>query len=288
MGFRQVEQFFDAGAEADAEQLTAPEGDQRVRQLVATAVGIGPRVHEAEHPVAAVGRNDDHDREGDEQADDEHGEQARLEAAQEEDAHGDGDDHHEGAEVRLLEQQAADHRHGPEHGQEGLLQVMHDIDLAHRVVGRVEHGEQLHQFGRLQVGKAERYPAAGTIDVAADAGNEDQRQQHDAGHEQVRRVALPELERHLEGDGSGDQADAQENTLADQVVGRLMTGRTAALGNGDGGRVNEDQAGEQQDQHAPQQGVVDFRHLATGSVEGADHHGCNPCTASMKAWARWA
>ena len=42
MRFRQIEQFFDAGAEADAEQFAAPEGDQRVRQLVAAAEGIGP------------------------------------------------------------------------------------------------------------------------------------------------------------------------------------------------------------------------------------------------------
>jgi hypothetical protein len=77
------------------------------------------------------------------------------------------------------------------------------LHLAHRVVGGVEHGKQLHQFRRLQVGDAERQPAAGAIDVAADTGNQHQREQHDAGHEQPRRVALPGDQRHLEGDGSG-------------------------------------------------------------------------------------
>jgi hypothetical protein len=38
----QVEQLLDAGAEADAEPFAAAEGDQRMRQLVALAVGVLP------------------------------------------------------------------------------------------------------------------------------------------------------------------------------------------------------------------------------------------------------
>jgi len=48
MGFRQVEEFLDTAAEADAEQFTTAEGDQRMRQLVAAAEGIGPRIHETD------------------------------------------------------------------------------------------------------------------------------------------------------------------------------------------------------------------------------------------------
>ena len=52
--------------------------------------------------------------------------------------------------------------------------------LAHRVVGRVEHGEQLHELRWLQSDRAEREPAARAVDFATDAGNEHQEEQHDA------------------------------------------------------------------------------------------------------------
>jgi hypothetical protein len=60
--------------------------------------------------------------------------------------------------------------------------------------------------------------------------------------------------------------------LAHEVVGRLMAGRTPGLGDRDGRRIDHDHAGEQQDQHAPQQGVVDLGQLAARRIEGADHH----------------
>jgi len=37
-----------------------------------------------------------------------------------------------------------------EHGQEPLLQVVHERGLAHRVVGRVEHDQQLHDLRGLE------------------------------------------------------------------------------------------------------------------------------------------
>jgi hypothetical protein len=38
MRLGQVEQLFDAGAEADAEQLATTKGDQRMRKLIAAAI----------------------------------------------------------------------------------------------------------------------------------------------------------------------------------------------------------------------------------------------------------
>lgn len=68
-----------------------------------------------------------------------------------------------------LEQQDADRDHCPSHRQKCFLQVVHMRHLAHRVVG-VEHGEQFHQFGGLQVGDTHRQPTARAIDVTANAG----------------------------------------------------------------------------------------------------------------------
>ena len=66
--------------------------------------------------------NDDQDgKRRDQQHDDQDGKQARPHAAEEQDADGDRDDHDEGAEVRLFEQQHADRDHGAGHRQEGLF-----------------------------------------------------------------------------------------------------------------------------------------------------------------------
>ena len=51
-------QLLDARAQADAEPFAAAEGDQRVRELVALAERIGPRIHEAEDALHAVGRGE--------------------------------------------------------------------------------------------------------------------------------------------------------------------------------------------------------------------------------------
>ena len=44
---------------------------------------------------------------------------------------------------------AADHQHHDEHRQEALAEARHVRGLAHGVVGRVEHDEELHELGRL-------------------------------------------------------------------------------------------------------------------------------------------
>jgi hypothetical protein len=186
MRFRQVEQLFDAGAEADAEQLAAPEGDQRMRQLVAAAVGIGPRVHETEDPVAAVGRDDDQHGEGDQQPTISRTNRRALRPPRKRMPMAIEMMTTKAPKSGSLSSRMPTNDHRAEHRQEGLLEIVHDVDLAHRVVGGVEHGKQLHQLGRLQIGETKRQPAASAIDVLADAGNQHQRQQHDAGHEQVR------------------------------------------------------------------------------------------------------
>ena len=104
----QIEQFLDARAQADAEPFAAAECDQRVRQLVALAVRIGPRIHEAEDALHAVGRGHDEHHEADHQQHDQAGEQLPVHAAEKQNAHRDRGDHRERAEIRLAQQQRAD------------------------------------------------------------------------------------------------------------------------------------------------------------------------------------
>jgi hypothetical protein len=106
-------QLLDAAAQADAEDLAAADGDQRVRQLVALAqrVLLAPRVEVGEDALAPPVRQRDHQHEGADHHQRDQEEHARVHAAQEQDAHRDHGDHHEGAHVRLGQQQHADDGH---------------------------------------------------------------------------------------------------------------------------------------------------------------------------------
>ncbi len=118
MRLGQVEQLFDARAEADAEPLAAAERDQRVRQLVALAQRIRPRIEKAGEALQSIRRDADHQPQRDRQQEPEADEQAPVEAAEKQDAERDGDDHHAGAEVGLVQQQRADADHHREQRQE--------------------------------------------------------------------------------------------------------------------------------------------------------------------------
>ena len=271
MSFRQVEQFFNAGAQTNTKHLAASESNKRMRKLVAAPEGVRPRVHETEDTVATVRRNNDQHGKRGHQHDDQDGKQARPHPSQEEDADGDRNDHHESTKIRLLEQKDADHHHGARHRQEGLLQIMHVRHLAHRIVGGVQHGEQLHQFGRLQIRHAERQPATRAIDVTSNARNQYQRQQYETGDEEPGRHLLPGRERHLEGEPSGHQPDGQEYAVADEIIGRMVSGKTPSLSNGNRRRIDHHHADQQQNQTAPQEGQIHFGGHPAGSVERGQH-----------------
>ncbi|KFB71290.1 MAG: hypothetical protein AW09_003578 [Candidatus Accumulibacter phosphatis] len=54
MRLGQVEQLLDACAEADAEQLAPPEGNQGMRKLVAATKGVRPGIHETKDAITPV------------------------------------------------------------------------------------------------------------------------------------------------------------------------------------------------------------------------------------------
>ncbi len=183
----------------------------------------------------------------------------------------------------------------PRHGQKAAPEAAHGVELAHRVVGGVEHGEQLHQLGRLQVDRPQRQPALRAIDRPADMRNQHQHQQHDTAQEQPGRQLLPEAHRHLEGNHAGDQADGQEHRVADQEVGRLVAGELAAFGRGDGRRIDHHQSEQQQEQRRPEQQGIEFggrraghRPPYRGEDLGAAAHRASPRrrTASTNTPAR--
>ena len=89
-----------------------------MRELVALAERIGPRVEKRHQPLQPVRRGDQDRRQRDRQQQEQAEKQPPVEPAQEQDAEGDGDDDDEGAEVRLEQQQGADAEHHGEQRQE--------------------------------------------------------------------------------------------------------------------------------------------------------------------------
>ena len=290
MRFRQIEQLFNARPEPDAKQFASAKSNERMRELIASPEGISPGVHEAKNTVPAIGRGNDHHRKSNEQHHDQHRKQSGPHSAQEQNTHGDRDDHHEGPEVRLLEQQHAHHHHRPGHGQEGFFQIVHVRHLAHRVIRRIEHNKKFHHFGRLQAHWPNRKPAASPIHIAPDPGHEDKHKHHAAGHEQPRRHRLPARQGHLEGHSGSNQPDGKKNGMPQQVVRRIVSGHATRFGNRDRRRVDHHHADQEQKEPAPQQSQIDLgwepaRHVQTG------HHqprsSCSSRTAATKTSARW-
>ena len=123
-------------------------------------------------------RQRDHQHEGDHHHRGDQEEHARVDAAQEQDAHGDHRDHHEGAHVRLGQQQHADHRDGHRHRQHGAEEALLHVHLAHHVVGGIEQHRELGQLRRLEADEAQRDPAARAVDALADVRDQHRDQQH--------------------------------------------------------------------------------------------------------------
>ena len=78
--FGQVEELLDRGSQPDAEPLAAAERDQRMRQLVALAERIGPRIEERDQSLQPVRRGDENRRKPDRQQQQQAEEQPPVEA----------------------------------------------------------------------------------------------------------------------------------------------------------------------------------------------------------------
>ena len=111
MRLGQVVQLLHARAQAHAQPFAAAEGDQRVRQLVALAERIGPRVHEAEDALHAVGRGQHQRAKPTASIAEQRREVAPVHAAEEQDAERGHRDHDKRAEVGLAQQQPRHQQH---------------------------------------------------------------------------------------------------------------------------------------------------------------------------------
>ena len=177
--FGQVEELLDRGAQPDAEPLAAAEGDQRMRQLVALAERIGPRIEERGEPLQPVRRGDEDRRETDRQQQQRGPRKSRQSSPPRNrmpnaiatittNAPKSGSS----SSRPLVATITANSGRKPLHDR--LLQRLLGVQerrLAHRVARRVQHDGELHELGGLQVDDGERQPAPRAVDRLADAGN---------------------------------------------------------------------------------------------------------------------
>ena len=210
MRLGQIEQLLHAAAQPQPQPFAAAESNQRVRQLVALAIGVGKRVHETEDALHPVFRGENQQGKSDQQHQHQPGEDFPVQPTEEQDAHGDRHNDHEGAEIGLIQQQRTGQHHHRSHRQEALLEIVHEGGFARGVVGGIQYGEKLHQLGRLQVGEAERYPAATAVDLASDAGDQHHHQQQQSRKKKKRGRLLPYPHRHLK------RTDADAHTQCDE------------------------------------------------------------------------
>ncbi|MNS65735.1 hypothetical protein D3C72_989150 [compost metagenome] len=157
MRFRQPVELFHAAAQAHTKNLTPPDCNQRMRQLVAFAQRMlfAPWIQVGKDTFAAPFRcHHDHGkgRHQNERDDEEH---ACVDATQKQDAHRDHGNHHERPHVGLGEQQCADNAHRQAHGQHGTEEALLHLHLADHVIGRVHDDGDLGQLGRLEVHDAQ-------------------------------------------------------------------------------------------------------------------------------------
>ena len=283
-----VEELLDARPEPDAEPFAAPEGDERVRQLVALAVRIRPRIHEPEDALQAIGRRNDEDGERAREEHREAGEEPPVEAAEEEHRHGDRRDDDEPAEVGLAQQQRRDERHHAEHRQEPLAEVVHESGLAHGVVGRVEDDEELHELRGLEARHTQRDPAPAAVHLAPEARDEHRDEERRAEEKEPRRGALPQPHGNAEERRGAGEARGDIDHMARKEIGRTKRREPLRFRHRDRGRVHHHEADRPEQQRRPQQRVVELGIAARGVVE---HHSPSRAASARAAVAntspRW-
>jgi hypothetical protein len=157
--------------------------------------------------ITPVRREDDQRRKGGGQDEDQDDEQTRPHAAEEKNAHGNRDDHHEGAEVGFLEQQDA--RPRPSRWPSaGRLSSDRACAASCAPCSRRRRGrrKQFHQLGRLQIDDAQRKPARAPLTSRPIPGISTSASSTKAGDEEPRRPALPGDQRHLKSEAAATSA----------------------------------------------------------------------------------
>ena len=281
MRLGQVMELLDARAEAHAEPLAPPEGDERVRELVAAAESIGPGIHVAEDAVHAIRRGEHEHGEAAKQHGKERREVPSVHAAQKEHRERARGNHDERAEVGLAQEQPGHDQHHREHGQQAPLEALQHAMLAHGVIGGIEHGGELHQLGGLHAHDRQREPPPRAVYFTTNAGDQHRDEQRHAGEEKQRRRLLPVSCRHEEHHQRPGERHGEEHAVAHQEPRRAVAGVAVLLRRRNRRGVDHHQPGRREKQSGPGKRTVVFggRGVARGH-EGLAHGSARTAAAN--------
>ena len=260
--FGQPVQLFHTATQPHAKNLTAPDGDQRMRQLVALAQGVllAERIEIRKHALTPPGGTGNHQGEGPHQHASNQEEHAGVDAPEKQNAHGNHCHHHEGAHVGLGQQQYAHDAHRSAHGQHGAEEALLHFHLAHHVIGGVDQHGQLGHLGRLKANGADGQPAAGTVHHLAHTWDEYRHQQQQRAHKQPGRQALPHLHGHLKSQQRRHKAKHQVHHVPGEEMGGGVVGKARVVWQRNRGRIHHHQPPGQQCHHHPHQRLVVAQH----------------------------
>ena len=249
MGFGQPIEFLNTATQTHTKNLATPDGNQRVGELITFAQGVlfGPRIEVGKNAFASPLTESDHQTKGHHQDSRDQKKHAGIHAPQKQNAHRDHGNHHEGAHVRLGQQQQAHHGNRSCHWRDGAKEVFLDLHFANHVVGRIQEHRKFGQFGRLKIHDAQGNPAPGTIDALADMGNQHSDQQNQRRDKQPGRHLLPGSDRNLKSHQRAHESDDQGDRMTEQKMSVRVVRKLGVIRHGDGSRINHDQPPHQQD-----------------------------------------
>ena len=263
---RQVQELLPSPAQSHAQKAARADGDQALRQLVAVAVVVLPRVV----PHLDTGRavsDDARLRQLDEQkaqcadAADAHRHPPALYAAHDHQHRAGGEDQNGARQVRLQHHQHADDRQQRHIGQYALPPRQHLLPLFRYGVGEVHDDRQLGDLRRLELEHAlDAQPSGGSVggDGQRVVGDNDQYQQEQRQPHQQPSRAAPALIVDLADDEHGHKTQRREGGLPLEVVGAVPG---VVIGPGKAGGKQHDQADDRQQQRQDQEGEI---HLPAG------------------------
>ena len=191
-------------------------------------------------------------------------------------------DDHEGAEIRLAQQQPRDEQHHRKHRQQAASEALQHAVLAHRVVRGVEHRGELHQLGGLHAHHRQCQPAARPVHFPSDPGNQNHREQRHAGEEQPRRGALPPARRHEKHDQRGAEGGSEKHRVAGEKPCRAVAGVAVRFRSGDRRRVHHHQPRRGEQQCGPgERAIVLCRRRVARKDEGLAHSSARTAVAKI-------
>ncbi len=222
MGFRQIQQFLHRIAQADAGDLAAADGDQRLGELKTAGIGMRPGIGKAQQTRQTIRRRQHqaHHRGAGQRA--EHKQIGQPCAGQKQNHCGHGDHDRGRTEVGFDQQQEAGQCH-EEHRPEQPAPAGGELALAAcGIAGDIQDQAEPRRLRSLHGERSQIDPAASAVDGMADTRDKHDHQQQQPDTQQREGIRLPHTHRHMQHDKAGHQPHHCEYGLTIEEIHRVV------------------------------------------------------------------